>query len=666
MLLSILVLPFLWTSSLQTKDFGKCPGTNSMGTVLFTASDVGKQCWSPDEIAILTARMILEDILPEVNILYIDSNCFVSDLVEYFKMLINTIRDKTHGRKKHILLLALTDLIGGYIQHAVLPIARNAFYAGLIDFTNMEKLIELYEEIKWFLHTNGQGWAKPLMDSPEFDVDVIDLKSEAPKTHTNKSCCTKLIYYEHDLNKKICLRSGLPQVSVHFPLPFFDSADSPTAIAIPFRKFPVRNIESRKASYVLLKYFILASQCLLDRQANQESIKKYHDMFFTWIEIEVLPKLKDDKFYSAFGGILRVYETLKSYGSEKTSLIHTPTATERCEEEGIISPEARPVAKKSTGVIIAMIIIITIWFVIGTAYICYRMRRNRSNWDKKSAPHSTASSGWSMLSKSSSKTDSRKSSSCKCYSSEKSTDVTNGSYSSEYETKEASKTKKSQQKSLTVCYPPGKPPFMVESDDSPAIIDAKQAIKMLPSIAEMSEHSSYAKEDSIKPIKTMRDSRISFSEPLATSSKENINNVPHKKKLSFSMDSDMKLIVKPCPKYPYKGKSRSFSDRLLGKSSREKQFDDCYCKGKEVYNQTPESSVESSKKEPAMEEVSDDTDVSAKSPRAFACHSSLTGDHNNEYPVGGDKPYAFGYDFQTSSSSDVSDDEDMKTSTSEK
>lgn len=673
----VLFLPILFIPILDAMTVGKCPGTNSMGTVLFSASDVSKQCWSPDEIALITARMILEDVLPDINVLFIDSNEFVTDLVEYFKMLINTVREKVQGRKKHILLLALTDLIGGYLQHAVLPIARNAFYAGLIDYTNMETLIQLSEEMKWFLRTNGQGWSKPLNENPEFGVDIIDVKAETPKSNNNKSCCLKLIYYEHDLTKKTCQKSGLPQVSVHFPLPFFDSAEMPTAIAVPFRKFSVRNIESRKASYVLVKFFLMASQCLVDRQANPESIKKFHDSYYTWIEYEVLPKLKDDKFYSAFGGVLRVYETLKSLGADKISLKNTASATQRCEEEGIISPEAKPSAKRSTAVVVIMILIIALWFIIGTTYICYRMRKTRAKWEKKS-PGSTTSSGWSVLSKSSSKSESGKS--CKCQSSDKSTDITTASYSSEYESKEAIKRKKSQSKPITVCYPPRKPPFNVESEDSPAILDAKQAIKMLPSIAEMSEHSSYTKEDTSLRHKSDHRSNVSFGEPLATSSMENMRGTTNKKKLSFSMDPDMKVIVKPCPQFVDKSKSRSFTDKLLGKS---KKYEDCYCKDKDGnVSQSRGSSAgsrdskdsraskgskhskDSGNKTNEREETTDDTDVSAKSPRAFACHSSLTGDHNNEFQVSGDKPYVFGYDFQTSSSSDISDEEDMKTSSS--
>jgi hypothetical protein len=149
----------------------------NVGTTLFTKADSCKECWSSESMALLTSRMILEDLLPSTSILVIDSNEFVTDLVEYFRLILEIVRQETHGKTKHITLLALTDLLGtepllaisakwsflgGYLHHAVLPIAKYAYYAGLIDFDSMATLLGLFDELKWFLRTNGQGWSKSL------------------------------------------------------------------------------------------------------------------------------------------------------------------------------------------------------------------------------------------------------------------------------------------------------------------------------------------------------------------------------------------------------------------------------------------------------------------------------------------------------------------------
>lgn len=84
----------------------------NVGTTLFTKADSFKECWSSENMALLTSRMILEDLLPSTSILVIDSNEFVTDLVEYFRLILEIVRHETHGKTKHLTLLALTDLLG--------------------------------------------------------------------------------------------------------------------------------------------------------------------------------------------------------------------------------------------------------------------------------------------------------------------------------------------------------------------------------------------------------------------------------------------------------------------------------------------------------------------------------------------------------------------------
>lgn len=82
------------------------------GTVLFTESDNTKQCWSSESIALLTSRMILEDVLPSPQVLKMNSEDFVADVVDYFRMILEIVREVTYGKTKHIMLLAVTDLLG--------------------------------------------------------------------------------------------------------------------------------------------------------------------------------------------------------------------------------------------------------------------------------------------------------------------------------------------------------------------------------------------------------------------------------------------------------------------------------------------------------------------------------------------------------------------------
>lgn len=87
-------------------------GKMNVGTVLFTESDNSKDCWSTENIALLTSRMMLEDILPSREVLLIKDGRFITDIVDYFRLVLEVVRKVTYGKVKHIMLIALTDTLG--------------------------------------------------------------------------------------------------------------------------------------------------------------------------------------------------------------------------------------------------------------------------------------------------------------------------------------------------------------------------------------------------------------------------------------------------------------------------------------------------------------------------------------------------------------------------
>nr|CAI5830554.1 unnamed protein product [Callosobruchus analis] len=512
-------LLFLITSISATTYASENASRLSVGTVLYSASDVIKQCWSQDEIAILSSRLVLEDLLPEIKSLQIDCNEYVDDLVEYFKLIVETVRTCTRGRKRHLTLIALTDLIGGYLNYAVLPLARRAYYAGVIDYFSMEKLIELFEEVKWFLRTNGQGWANPMDDVSDVVIEPINVNTEYIK-NSSQSCCKRLIYFVHG-QAQACPTPIASSPEVIMPLPYFDAKVRPSSIALPFRRYALRNIESRKASYAVLKFYILATRCLHELNASPKSVKRFQNELYSWIERQVIPKLDDNKFYSAFGAILRIEETLKSNGG---TLIETTTRCEEAEEE--IKTNEEHHSKKTSLVIAIMLVIIFLWFILGTLFICCRMRRQAkdksagedSKKDKKKDRRSVkcftsgeSSSGkWSCFSKSTTRTEKSNARTPSGYSSTGTsvkTDKTEDERkkickkfrlfcSSSASSESERHVKKIPVEKKRCCLPPGMnvPPGYYNTGN-PAVIDAKNSMKVLPSIAELSENSSQVRKE---------------------------------------------------------------------------------------------------------------------------------------------------------------------------
>ncbi|XP_072384639.1 uncharacterized protein [Diabrotica undecimpunctata] len=739
---------------------------NGVGTVLFTPADVYKQCWSLEEIAILTTRMILEDLLPDVTVFNIDSNAFVDDIVSYFRLLIEVVKTATTGRKKRVTLLALTDLLGGYLQYAVLPLARYAFYAGLIDYTSMEKLIQLFEEIKWFLRTNGQGWPKPMTTTPVLTIEPINFETETPKI---PSCCSQLFYTESEQNSQSENNNAtVVTTEITFPLPFFDSRVRPSAIAVPFKRFTLRNIESRRASHIILKFFIASTKCFKEKKSSKATTLKFHNSFFGWLRRDVLTKIEDDKFYSAFGGILRIEETLKAMGA-------VDEGENTCIPEGeqeIVVPEAGVSHKHFTSsiILIVMLAIILLWFIIGTVFICLRMRRSQKKQDEKdqtkSRPTSSSSletSKWSLFSKS--KSDQSVEGKCKCSSK---TSAFSTSYTSDYDLEEKIKKRKQKQrnKAVTICYPPYLEPYMEKN--RPAVIDTQTTtMKKLPSIEEISEvttenrslprklgadNTGHIKEQSRKHATTTSVQNIRYGSRCpniningASSSKSKLrkNKQPSGGMIidecwcdilhaedgeieSVTLDESFPGVEDDMKRVQQRGsadKTRVDDRNSTRKSSQEDNTN--YAKGMVVqkhssteksrsgemprilsvtfsgetdqsgqkfgepvqdshaafdsrYGANPDDHVQRNHEhtvadlsyehfrpeESTAEETSEaNTDKERISTHHNACHSSLTGTYARQMKDG--KPFIFGYDLETSSSSELSEEEtDLKTSTS--
>lgn len=98
------------------------------------------------------------------------------------------------------------------MNYAVLPIARYAYYGGNLNYENTQELYELFDELKCFLRTNGEGWVQPMpitCNDACFIVeknclarfffvaeqlDVKPLPAETPNPGVNP--CKGLIYYE--------------------------------------------------------------------------------------------------------------------------------------------------------------------------------------------------------------------------------------------------------------------------------------------------------------------------------------------------------------------------------------------------------------------------------------------------------------------------------------
>lgn len=112
------------------------------------------------------------------------------------------------------------------------------------------------------------------------------------------------------------LGGGNVPSNVQIPMPFFDSKTHPSAIAVPFRSFTLRNLESRSSAYILVKLYSAVVRCMAHKFADDQSLQTFNTEYFSFLTKKVMPRLEDEKFYAAFGGVLRVMASLRKSGEK--------------------------------------------------------------------------------------------------------------------------------------------------------------------------------------------------------------------------------------------------------------------------------------------------------------------------------------------------------------
>ncbi|GLV36940.1 uncharacterized protein CBL_02225 [Carabus blaptoides fortunei] len=358
--------------------------SENVGTVLFSDADNLRKCWPREKVSLLTSRMMFQDILPARSALNMADEQYNTALTKYFRMMVDTVKKKTSGKSKDIMLQALTDALGGYLYHLALPMAKHAFYMGNISYESVRKLYDLYDELAAFLRTNGKYWLPPITNFAGMNTGA---KLEVlPMSDNEKSdVCAALTYIEHSDN------------SVSIPIPFLDSQSVPSSIAVPFKVYSLRNLQSKHTAYVLVKYYTTSIGCLKQKKATKSVLDKFNNDFEEFINAEVMVHLNDEQLYPAFGSVYRVLKTLNiatghhskylesmdSGGPMKDFVEHKSKAVKQNKEETLEKGETvfEYLGDRNHRIILipAIIFVACVWiFVICLYCFCkHRMRRRK-------------------------------------------------------------------------------------------------------------------------------------------------------------------------------------------------------------------------------------------------------------------------------------------------
>ncbi|KZC07991.1 hypothetical protein WN55_09054 [Dufourea novaeangliae] len=386
----------------------------NVGTVLFDKSDAGKQCWTTEEFIMLNSRRMFQDLLPKVKTLNYEDDRYIALLMDYFHICLESVRKLAIGKTKHLMLKALADTMGGYLEVYILPLTRHSYYAGNIKYRNARKLIELHEELKIFLRSNGAGWLKPSKEKTQSKIPSIVITP--PRSG---AACEGLITYgasannnnreiHHSAFKKSKRHASKHKSSKHqkrdkltkrdnsvtIPLPFLDDDTEPNSIALPFKKNSLQSLHTEQSAFVLVKYYIASVKCIESKSNSGTQLKTFNQELFNWLQQSVQHHLDDEKWYPGFGGVLRVITTLEESGVgtglttwRKSGAYQTmpkiggqPTV----ESEDALSPlykdgDAGFTLGTTELISIAVVSALLVWLLVGLSLVCYRFLTKHSD-----------------------------------------------------------------------------------------------------------------------------------------------------------------------------------------------------------------------------------------------------------------------------------------------
>ncbi|XP_014248802.1 uncharacterized protein LOC106666250 isoform X2 [Cimex lectularius] len=267
----------------------------NVGTVLFTKDDISKPCWNVDDLTLLAARRIMQDLVPK----RLPKN--FRALHAYVRKCMGRVQQECLSNKTiEIMKKALFDALGGYLHSVAIPLLNEGYYAGNVDYETMAGLHGQLADMMAFLKTDGGGWTDPC-DMSKIPTKVSVLPMEM--CNLENSCKPFTLPYDHSCESETII-----------PMPLLDDDVNPSAIAIPLKERSLYSLMSECSVNLLPKYYILAMRCLTHRYPTV-NIVNFNQRLQWWILNKVAPHLDTiESWYPGFGGVMRIIETMNQKG----------------------------------------------------------------------------------------------------------------------------------------------------------------------------------------------------------------------------------------------------------------------------------------------------------------------------------------------------------------
>ncbi|XP_053946419.1 uncharacterized protein LOC128855494 isoform X1 [Anastrepha ludens] len=275
-----------------------------VGSNLF--SSVRKKCFSPEDLNLLSARKDFEYLVPKDLPKCLLNDEMINMLLNYFYNG-NELIQKLPESTRRVLDRAYYDMLGGYLRSYLLPVAKYSFYGGKASLKVVSSVVDLYQQCKSFLNTNGNGWKMPILleELENIHVDPLrgsDCGGDGNAGGSGATSCARLEMLPSNDGDENVMLVALPKLEA-------DCIENGLSnIWLPFRKRRNYDLRSMKSSYVIIRFYETVARCYQSQSMPQDT---FNSKLIAWINENIKPHLSDEEFYPGLGGVLRIAEKLR-------------------------------------------------------------------------------------------------------------------------------------------------------------------------------------------------------------------------------------------------------------------------------------------------------------------------------------------------------------------
>ncbi|XP_011208593.2 uncharacterized protein LOC105229827 [Bactrocera dorsalis] len=288
----------------EEEDLSNMELNEFVGSNLFDSTR--KNCFSPEDLNLLAARRDFEYLLPKDLPKCLLNDDMLNMLLNYFYNG-NEFIQRMNEVSRKVVERAYYDMLGGYLRSYMLPVAKYSFYGGKVSLKVVSSVVELYQQCKSFLNTNGNGWKMPILleEMENVRVDSIrgsDCGADGNGAGGGPTGCARLEMLPASDGDENVMLVSLPKLEA-------DCVENGLSnIWLPFRKRRNYDLRSQKSAYIILRFYETVTRCYQSQSMPQEA---FNCKFIAWINENLKPHLSDEEFYPGLGGVLRIVEKLR-------------------------------------------------------------------------------------------------------------------------------------------------------------------------------------------------------------------------------------------------------------------------------------------------------------------------------------------------------------------